>query len=295
MPTDVSNTSAVPGAINRISNSLDDMHAPGIGPDQSDCRVKVISYVSFDYAGKYKDDPFIAVKATCEPLDGSNEGKDFDIEWTTGAKASDYAIVDDGGYLTPTGAKSSLTNTSNWALLQRSLKDASFNLALLNGDRGIRALEGIEWTVRRIPQPKRDGIANQDPSAREQKYYTCLKIIALPGEKKPAAARRAPAKPAAAPAAPAPTSAPAPAAAASNATGDAQIAQFVISALAASGGTLALADVAKAVFQQAKAAGLSARDSSESGKKAATEDFLIEQGMETSAWVFDNGVVTATA
>jgi hypothetical protein len=292
MPTDVSATtassSAPAGEIRRLSNAVDDMTSPGIGPDQADCRVTSISYISFDYAGTMAHDPVVSVKATLLPIDGSNEGKEFDIEWTTGAKMSEFAIVDDGGYLAPTGSKNSLTNTSNWALLQNSLKDCSVDTKILNGPRGIRGLEGMEWTLRRIKQPERSGLDAKNAKGRDKEYYTCLKVITLPGEKKGAAGRKAPAapKPAAAPAAAA--SAPA-----NGDGGSSKLREYIVGALAANSGTLALDALAKAVFLQAKGDGLGARESNETAK-LATEDYLIEQSMETPApWTYDNGVLTA--
>lgn len=300
MPTEVTSATAAspaaaplistPGEVRRLSNSVDDMMTPGIGPDQSDCRCLSMSYISFDYAGTMANDPVIAAKGTFLPLDGSNEGKEFEIEWTTGAKMAEFAIVDDGGFLAPTASKNSLTNTSNWAYLQNSLKACSIETKnLLNGPRGIRGLEGIEWTLRRIKQPERQGLDAKNAKGRDKEYYTCLKVMVLPGEKKSPAARRtaAPKPAAAAPAAAAAASAPA-----VNGAATSDLRDHVIAALSANSGTINMADLPKAVFKIVKATGANAKDAMETGNQA-TEDYLIEQQMDGAPWSLDSGVLTS--
>lgn len=302
MPTPVQNASASGQPnVQAFSNALDDMQSPSFGPDQSTCRVKTLCYSSFDYGGKRKDDPVIAVEAVCEPLDGSNENKDFTVHWTCGPKASEAAIINDGGYLAPTvnSNKNALTNTSNWAKLLRSLADASYDTKQLNGQRGIRVLEGIEWTIRRIKRTGDEGIEKKE-GERDREYYSCLKIDALPGEaKKGAAGRKATAKPAAAAAAAPAVTAAVPAAAAAAASngagaGSDKVVEYIQAAITQAGGTISTKDLARAVYKLAQADGAKSSEAMEIGKASVVEDLLIEHAMaEPALWGFDNGTLTA--
>lgn len=168
-----------------VSNSLDDFTASAMGPEQAKVRFKSLGYISFDYNGKRSQDPIVAVQAICEPTDGSNDNKDFDITWTTGAKMADFAIINDGGALSSTGSRTTLNNNSNWALFLKSLRDAvgDFDFGLLNGDKGIGYLSGSELMLKRI-SVKREGLKNEqgaaDPGKENLQYYTCLKVESLP-------------------------------------------------------------------------------------------------------------------
>lgn len=286
MPEQVNNAGARDSGY--VSNALENMVMGSIGPEQSDCRVNVMEFVKFDYAGKYANDPFIAVHAACSPLDGSNEGKDFDVEWVTGAKYSDFEIVNDGGSLTPKGSKSALSSGSNWALLLHSAEDCAFKSATLDGARGIKAMETIEWTLRRIAQPERAGISNKNDSGREKTYYSCLKISKMPGEK--GTTRRPQQAPAASTSsAPATTAA---TAGGNGAGGDDSIIGFIKAALAENGNRLNIAvDLPKAVFKQAKPTH-GAKGATDMGTKAKSEDFLYEHAME-QGWTIADGVLSA--
>ena len=298
-----------------VSNDFDDFVAGGIGPEQADCRVNVCEYTKFDYNGKLANKPIIAVHMNCTPLDGSNDGKDFDVEWPMGAEFSDFHIVNEGGNLQPVGAKTVLSPNSNWGLLLSSAKQATFDTKVLNGPRGIRHMEGMEWTIRRVAQPsdKRQGLSaiEKDPQAKDTKmmYYTCLRIMRLPGETgRTAAAGPRPVAPAqAAPVPPPPppprangpvavpnppaaspsTSAPS-AAAAMVAT---DLAGFVTAALAANGGLKIADDLARAVFQQVKGAGNSNKVAMETAS-LVTEEWVYENAM-LHGWKVNNGILSA--
>lgn len=295
MPEQVSSSIPQDVEVRALSNSVDDMITPGIGPDQSHCRVNICEYIHFDYAGSMKDDPVISVHMNLTPLDGSNDGKDFDIEWTVGPKASEVLIIDEGGKLAPgPGGKGALSNTSNWANLQKSMKDASFDPALLNGPTGIRFLQSMEWVIRRIKQVERSGLDSKNSKGRDKEFYTCLKIEKMPGESKPTTRRATGTSTRAA----ASTPAPAQAATASTqaATNGAsapspELVGFIKSALESSGGSLKLSELGKLVFQAAKAAGKTGKEATDLGKLSMSPAFLDENPFE-NGW--DHSADTGT-
>ena len=270
-----------------LSNALEDMTTPGFGPEQADIEVISSEYVSFDYNGQQKDDPVLSVRWNCRPVDGSNDGKDFTIEWTTGGKIADFSIVNNGHAIVPVGSKTSLHNTSNWALLLKSLHDAGFSSVSLNGPDGIGYFATGRFTLRQIPQPERSGLDSKTAKGYDKKYYTCLKIISLPGEKaRPGARAATKAAPQAKPAASAP-------AAASNGAGSSDVLDFITTAL--SSGPLAIKDLGKAVFTAAKAAGKPVAESQSLGKQAMDESFLTEHSTDeefNERWSVANGIVT---
>jgi len=273
-----------------VSNDVEDFIAASIGPDQARARFKSCEYVSFDYAGQMKDDPVISVKAVLEPQDGENDNKDFEVEWTTGAKMKEFAIVENGGYLVPTQAKSTLTTGSNWALFQRSMKDCGFNTALLNGKAGIMYLaegDGAVVIIKRIKQPERAGLSEKTPGGRDKTYYTCLKIDALPGEKRTKTKPSAAAKPAASAPASASSSqvngSPAPA----SATVDAST---IKSILDANGGSIKISDLQKQIFLAVKASGSPVNVCATTAKAAVQDNVLLPMA-EKNSWMIDEGVL----
>ena len=290
MPEEVSTSvsNAVLGELRAVSNALENMITPGFGPDQSHCRVNVCEYVSFDYNGTLKDDPIVAIHMNLSPLDGSNDNKDFDIEWGTGAKMSEFAIIDDGGKLAPISKKSALANNSNWALCLRSMADAAFNSATLDGPRGVHHVESMEWHIRRIKQPERSGLDPKTAKGRDKEYYTCLKIEKMPGEKGSSspARRAATPKPAVSPGTSVAASA-----SASNGTGATNVIQLIKDAVAGAGGSMAISDLAKAVFKAAKASGLPGPDCTAAGK-SVTASYLDEQAFEQEGWEIADGTLT---
>lgn len=283
MPEQVNN--AAP-ASEFISNSLDDMVVGSIGPDQADVRVNICEYVSFDYAGTRENDPVVAVHMNLTPLDGSNDGKDFDAEWTVGPKMKDFDIFNDGGNLKPKGARHTLAPNSNWGELLKAMKDCAFDSNVLNGAQGIRLLVGTEMTIRRIAQKEREGLTKKSDKA--QTFYTCMKITKMPGEK--GTTRRPQQAPAASTSsAPATTAA---TAGGNGAGGDDSIIGFIKAALAENGNRLNIAvDLPKAVFKQAKPTH-GAKGATDMGTKAKSEDFLYEHAME-QGWTIADGVLSA--
>jgi len=290
MPTQVNSSTSAPtdAEFHVLSNDLDDFISGGIGPDQADVKIR-FEYVSWDYQGK--TDPVLAVKGTCTPIDGSNENKEFEVLWTVGPKMSEINIVNDGGSVS-SKARTALTSTSLWALFLHSLKDIDPAIPKLpNGAKGIRELDGIECTIRRIKQPERDNIAAKNEKGYDRTYYTCLKLVAAPGETKRAGHKAKPAT----------TSNTAtsvkPAVAATNGkSASPDILEFIKTALANANSSIPLTGatgLAKAVFVIAKAAGQSTGEANNLGTQASNSDFLIEQSMEHDLnWTVEGGVLT---
>lgn len=254
MPEQINSVSAA--NIQVVSNSLDDFTVGSFGPEQANVKFLSLSYVPFDYNGKQAQDPVIAVQVMCSPTDGSNENKDFEVEWTTGAKMADFSIINNGGALTPNGAKSTLNANSNWALFLKSLRDAGFSdFNLLNGEAGINYLATSEFTIRRVAQPKREGMKDQPTEGgRTPQYYTCLKIISLPGEtKKGAGAKKTTAAPAASkPATASAKSSATPPTASSNGSGSPDLVPIVKQILSDAGNTSTLKDLQLSAFRDLK-------------------------------------------
>lgn len=275
-----------------FSNSVENFVESGFGPDQATIKVVSSEYSTNDYNGTMKNDPAIVVKWMCEPLDGSNEGKQFEVDWGVGPKLSEVSIMNEGGHLAPGpgSSKSGLSKNSNWAHAQKALLDAGFDPKLLDGPQGVRYFVGGEFTIKKVPQPKREGIAEKNEKGFAKTFYTFLRIDQLPGEaKKGAAARKTNAAPKAQ------AAAPAQAQATSNGNGagaEADATSLVAAALAANGGSLSLADLPKALFLAAKAADptKTAKENMAIAQAIATEDSIIGLAMENS-WSFNNNIL----
>ena len=289
MPTPTgSAASAVPGAPaggELVSNALEDFTERGIGPEQADCRVVSCIYQTFDYQQPdLADDPPITVHMELEPIDGSNDGKNFEARWSTGQnKLSEFSVVNDGGHLSPTGHKKTLGLGTNWAQFLGSVKDCGISDlgTNLNSQSGIGWFKGMELTLRQVPQKERSGVDSKNAKGYARTMYTCLKVLSLPGEtKKGVAKSKAAPKPAAAAAPKA--AAPAPAAASNGAGSNDVVIALIIEAATAAGGPIAITKegLGKAVFMAAKAAGKAVADCQSYGKLASDVAFLTENATD---------------
>jgi hypothetical protein len=290
-----------PSGIKFVSNSVDDMHSPGIGPEQALVRINSLRYCMFDYNGKMAHDPMISARALCTPLDGANDSKDFEIDWTVGAKLADFAIMMDGKKLGVVGSRVSLTNTSNFALFQQSLKSHAYDTNLFNGEEGLAAFDGAEIVVRRItvkrenmPNNREQGQAQQGAAPREDKYYTCLKIDKLPGEgKRPGGAKKATAAstPAAAKSAPAAKVA---AASNGNGAGDYDAVAIINGILKDSAGSIEMKNLKLSLFNEFKKLGKPVAECQTLAKQYGSEDYLVSAAMEKDMpWAVENDTLTA--
>jgi hypothetical protein len=275
-----------------VSNSVDNMTSPGIGPDQATVKINSLRYISFDYNGTQAADPVIMARALCSPLDGSNDNKDFEIDWATGAKMKDFAIVWDGGALSPVGGRTSLSNNSNFALFQKSLKDAGYDPNLWDQKGiGIWAADGIELIVKKVPQPKRDGLSEKNDKGYDKNYYTCLRLVSIPGESSKAGGKaKAKANPAPKPAA----ATPAQAKASTNGHGSEDVVSVIEQIVKDAGGSTDLQALKMSLFRHAKEAGKPMNECQKLATESATEDFIILQIMEKGLanWNLENGQLT---
>lgn len=291
-----STTSTSTSTVTRVKNSVDSMMSPGIGPEQARVKITSLRYVSFDYNGALKDDPVISARALCTPTDGSNDNKDFEIDWSTGAKMKDFSIMDDGKWLAATGSKASLTNTSNFALFQRSLKDAGYDVNQFDSDSGLATFDNAELTLRRIVV-KREGFQGSQHQAqqasgqtqRDNQYYTCLKIDSLPGESKKAGGTK---KTTTSSAKPATSAAPK---AASNGTsnGSGDITSVIESIVRDSGGSTSLKDFKMSLFRHFKEEGKAVAECQKLATEYGTGDALVTMIMENGlSWSFEGDTLS---
>jgi hypothetical protein len=295
MPSQVGSTTTDP-EFRKLSNDVEDFVQGGIGPDQADVSV-VFTYASFDYAGKMANDPVLAVKGTCTPLDGSNESKPFDIEWTCGGKMSEVRIINDGGDV-ESKTKDNLAKGSNWALFQSALNDAAGGnfTKIVNGPKGIRELDGIQVTIKRVKQPERQGAGFTDKNEKgyDRTYYTCLKVLQAPGESKPG--RKAASKTAAV--ATTVSTAKSPSAPSNGTSKLKEVYEYVAAVLdeASPSGSISLTGpdgLAKAVYKLVKAEGGTSGEANSMGTQASSEDYLIDQSMEHDfGWKIENGTLS---
>jgi hypothetical protein len=304
MPEKVTNSSASTDELEAhiLSNDFNDFVAGGIGPDQADVKVN-FEYVAFDYGGTRVNDPVLALRGTCTPTDGSNEGKEFTIDWTCGPKMSDVNILNDGGSVS-SKVKGAFNPTSNQGLFIKSLIDTGvYDPKMANGPKGIRELNGMEITIKRTKQPTRQGIEDKNEKGYDRTYYHCLKILSMPGEAKKAGRKgtNAVAPASAASAAPAAATASTPKAsngAASGSTTKSAL-EYVKAALEASGGSIPLTGgdgLMKAVYKLVKADNGTTQEANSLGTQAAQEDFLIESSMENDlGWTVENGTLSKSA
>lgn len=299
MPSDSTQQVTGPGGqqLKLVSNAIEDFTSGGFGPEQADVRILSAEYIAFDYGGRMKDDPVLAVKMNLLPLDGSNNGKEFEANWTTGGKMSEFSIVNNGGHVAVLGSKENLGLTSNWGLFLESLKNCSFPSSINQGQNGILAMAGMEMTIRRVKQPVREGMKNQsqDQEKDNKQYYMCLKLTTLPGEQgKKKSATRAKANGAAAPAASAPAAAPAQANGTTSASGD--TISYISAALAANDNKIPMSLLQAAVFKAGQASGLPVKSCMELSR-TITEDFIITTVMSNPqlGWSYDNDTLSIAA
>jgi hypothetical protein len=287
----------LPEGFQLVSNNVDNFVDSGLGPDQADVKMR-FEYFSQDYGGTMANDPVLGVRAVCTPIDGSNENKEFEATWAVGPKMSDCFIFADGGKV---GRKSTdhLSTKSVWASFQRSLKDIDPMLSkLTDGPKGIKELDGIELTLKKIPTPALDGTENKNAKGFTRMHYTALKLIAAPGETKRAGHKARPVAASTTGTASAASKATMGQPVNGNGSGSADVVELIKQALTNANGSIPLkgaSGLAKAVFLLAKNAGHSVGESNTFGTQASNENFLIEQSMEHDlGWNIEGGVLTQT-
>lgn len=299
MPEQINSAVTVGGnAIHIVSNSVDDMVEGGtLGPDQATVRIISMSYVTNDYNGTVKPAAVVA-RAIFSPLDGSNENKDFDGNWSIGAvNENDASILNDGGAIgfSEASGKLHLKNNTNFADFQKSLKDTGWDPNVLNGPTGIHVLEGYEMVIKKIPQRTRDGMSAKNEKGFDKTIYTCLKITNQPGESKRAGASKS--KPAATSASkPSPTSTK-PSSTPPASSGSHDVIGTVKSILTDAANTSTLKDLQLSAFRHFKDGGMAVGEA-QSLARTIDEKFIEDNSMEHGLDISGTGkeaIITLTA
>lgn len=127
--------------------------------------VRSFRFALWDYDGHMPADSIVAAAMLFQPTDGSNGGKEIMIHWSVG-QASDYSVdgPSDGGFVLALKGQQKLGDGSNYAYFYKKLRETcGMPEGRLSQDRGVHALEGSELTLARVDQPKREGLADQQP------------------------------------------------------------------------------------------------------------------------------------
>lgn len=217
----------------RVSNNPESFVQGGLINDV-DVEIVSASYVMWDYDGRLKDRQ-LAVHCELKNLDTDEVIENY---WSAG---KDFEPADDeGAFVKPTGAATQLRKGSNWhAFLTSLVNNAGMPAGALDGEHGIKALEGSRMHVVRVPAPERVGL-EQRKDAPKQTILICSALISWPWDKGKGAKRTTTRAAGAAPSATA-------------AEGSDDFAADVLARLTTAvdkaGGTLKLAQAKVAVFQ----------------------------------------------
>jgi len=245
--------------------------------DDVDVTIKESKFVAWDYQGK--QDPVLALGITFTDDDGT----EYDAYFSAG-NLKDFVPSKDGKQILPVGTKTALNDGSNFAFFLTSAINAGFPEDQIEND--ITILTNMYCHVKRVPQPKRSGIADTNTSGREKTILTVEKIHALPWDNK---GKKVAGKPASG--APKVGGKPAVAAASGKANGAAaettttgeiaEAAQMaVMEAVSDAGGSIAKAKLSQALFKQL------AKDPNRNTIVALAfkDDFLLADGQP---WQYD--------
>jgi len=77
--------------------------------------------------------------------------------WSIG-KHEDWMASEDGSYIVKVGTKDMLSESCNYFLLYKSLKEAGYPVEQLDGDKGFAALNGLKCHMIRVAAPTRAGL-----------------------------------------------------------------------------------------------------------------------------------------
>lgn len=291
------NSSDMVVASNSVSNMVD---GGGFGPDQANVRITSMSYTSTDFNGTVNPKVFVA-HAILSPLDGSNENKDFETQWSIGAGEKEGAILNNGGVIgfSKSSGRTALRNNTNFADFLKSITDTGWNDSVLDGPTGIHIMEGYEMVIKKIPQRQREGMSDKNEKGYPKTMYTCLKLISQPGESKRAGAGSAAAKPATTTAAAKPaTAAPAKTPpASSNGSGSHDIIGAVKQILTDAANTSTLKDLQLSAFRHFKDDGMAVGEA-QALARTIDEKFIEDNSMEHGLDISGTGkeaIITLTA
>lgn len=136
----------------RVSHELDDFSASGIYPGGRNTIVDA-GYVLWDYNGKQPPNSNCAMKLTCQPTDGSNEGKQHEIYWNIGL-SKDFVPEGDGSFVM---GEKPMSQQCNWFFALSKFRDnCGLEKGKLSGDKGVKALIGSEVTFIRMEHDRGD-------------------------------------------------------------------------------------------------------------------------------------------
>lgn len=140
----------------RISNNPANFEEGGLYPGGKNLATSV-KYALWDYGGTKPPNSFVCVEMTCQPLDGSNDGKEHVVNWNVGP-AADFAPDHLGGSLIPLRTRDKQSTQSNWAhvLKQGFMLNCGLDPEKIDTEVGITALNGTEVVLARVDPPKRD-------------------------------------------------------------------------------------------------------------------------------------------
>jgi hypothetical protein len=141
--------------------------------DEADVFVKESKFVAYDFNGRSDKD-----RACLLWLLEDADGKEHPQYWSFG-DIDRFAPSEDGDTLVAVGSAKQLTNSTNGVFMLTSVINAGFPEDRVTGSAGVFA--GLYCHMRRVPQPKREGLAPQ-AGARELTVLVVDKIHNLPWE-----------------------------------------------------------------------------------------------------------------
>lgn len=144
--------------------------------DDVDVTIKECKFVAWDYNGNIQE-PVLALGVTFVDDDGNEADQYF-----SAGDLKSFVPSKDGKQALPVGTKTGLNDGSNFALFLLSALNAGFPEDRLESD--ISIFTGMYCHIKRIPQPKRSGIADTNTSGREKTVVTIEKIHRLPWDAK---------------------------------------------------------------------------------------------------------------
>lgn len=255
--------------------------------DDRDGTIVKAEVVAFDYAGQRPDlEPICALHVEIRPDDAEGDDDNRSEYYKIGAMSKFTPNADGTGYVSTSGAATSMNKTCKAALFIRALKDKGFQLSKLAA--GVNALEGLHghWNI--VPMPV--NVKNEKGEAKEAKILIVTKIhgegaTTKTKSDKPAAKRPPTAKTAAAPTTAAATPAAAQAAGAADPDAEAALTAVVMELFGTSQGK----PIAKTLLPPAIFKGV--QDSALRGKclQLAANPAWLGAGAEVRGWNYAGG------
>lgn len=148
-----------------VSNDVNDFAGGGLYPGGTGIITDIFYTNQWTYEGKVAPGSNMTVMLKFQPTDGSGEGKPMDIPWSCGTSGNDFQPSQDGGNVLAFGERTAMSESSNWAAVQKALQDqCGLDTKKLNSPIGIKVLVGTHLMLVRKEQAKREGL-NDAPAA----------------------------------------------------------------------------------------------------------------------------------